>query len=254
MEALNENLIDDQLLYALLNGAENPVKPENKETPKQTEKVYEIPQKGKEQLRMGSQRKGESIQNFASSTLPKEKDSKQQELSQSQKQRTEQEEQNNRRIERRELVSSGKDTVTVITKGTRIAGNISCDCSLDVLGSVYGDIECFGNLTISGTVNGNLKAKEIYVDADRLQGNIQSEGTIKISVGTVVIGDMKGTSGIIAGAVKGNIDINGSVLLDSTAIIKGNIRAKSIQMDSGAVVEGYCSFSYASVDIDNIFE
>ena len=123
-----------------------------------------------------------------------------------------------------------------------------------MLGSVYGDIECFGNLTISGTVNGNLNAKEIYVDADRLQGNIQSEGTIKISVGTVVIGDMKGTSGIIAGAVKGNIDINGSVLLDSTAIIKGNIRAKSIQMDSGAVVEGYCSFSYASVDIDNIFE
>ncbi len=239
MEALNEKLIDDQLLYALLNGAESPVKPENKENAKQTEKVYEIPQKGKEPAKTTSQKKSEPIL----SPLPKEKDFK-----------SVKEEENNRRIERRELVSSGKDTVTVITKGTRIVGNISCDCSLDVLGSVYGDIECFGNLTISGIVNGNLKAKEIYVDTDRLQGNIQSEGSIKISVGTVVIGDMKGTSGIIAGAVKGNIDINGSVFLDSTAIIKGNIRAKSIQMDAGAVVEGYCSFSYASVDIDNIFE
>jgi cytoskeletal protein CcmA (bactofilin family) len=69
-----------------------------------------------------------------------------------------------------------------------------------------------------------------------------------------VIGDITATSGVIAGAVKGEIDITGPIVIDSTAIIKGNIKAKSVQMNNGAVLEGFCSLSYASVDINNIFE
>jgi cytoskeletal protein CcmA (bactofilin family) len=87
-----------------------------------------------------------------------------------------------------------------------------------------------------------------------MEGGITSEGTIKIGLGTVVIGDIVATSGAIAGAVKGEIDVNGPVIVDSTAIIKGNIKAKSIQINNGAIVEGFCSLSYSDVNVDNIFE
>lgn len=144
--------------------------------------------------------------------------------------------------------------VTVITKGTTINGSIISDCSLDVMGTINGDIECLGKLTISGKVTGNAMAAEVYVNTDRLDGNITSEGSVKIGLGTVIIGDIVATSGVIAGAVKGEIDVKGPVVIDSTAIIKGNVKAKSVQMNNGAVLEGFCSLAYASVEIDNIFE
>ncbi len=152
------------------------------------------------------------------------------------------------------LTQEDKDAVTVITKGTTINGSIISDCSLDVMGTINGDIECLGKLSISGRVTGASMASEIYVSTDRLEGNLNSEGSVKISLGTVIIGDISGTSAVIAGAIKGEVDINGPVVIDSTAIIKGNVKAKSVQMNNGAVLEGFCSLTYASVDIDNVFE
>ncbi len=149
---------------------------------------------------------------------------------------------------------SSDDEVTVITKGTTINGSISSDGSLEVNGIITGDVECLGKLTITGKVSGNTSASEVYVNTDRLEGSITSEGSVKISLGTVVIGDIVATSGVIAGAIKGEIDINGPIVIDSTAIIKGNIKAKSVQINNGAVIEGFCSLSYSSVDVDNIFE
>jgi cytoskeletal protein CcmA (bactofilin family) len=146
------------------------------------------------------------------------------------------------------------DEVTVIAKGTTISGSISSDGSLDIMGNVTGDIECLGKLSITGKINGNTSAAEIYVNTERMEGSITSEGTVKIGLGTVVIGDVSGTSGAIAGAVKGEIDINGPIVIDSTAIIKGNIKAKSVQINNGAVIEGFCSLSYSEVDVDTIFE
>lgn len=145
-------------------------------------------------------------------------------------------------------------TVTVITKGTIINGGISSDGSLEVMGTITGDVECLGKLSIIGTVSGNAIASEIFVNTSRMEGNLSSEGTVKIGVGTIIVGDVIGSSAVIAGAVKGDIDVNGPVIVDSTAIVKGNIKAKSIQVNNGAVVDGYCSLNYAGVDLDSFFE
>ena len=155
---------------------------------------------------------------------------------------------------KREVSEADKNAVTVITKGTTINGSIISDCSLDVMGTINGDIECLGKLTISGKVTGNSLASEVVVNTDRLEGSIVSEGNVKIGLGTVVIGDITASSAVFAGAVKGEIDVKGAVVLDSTAIIKGNIKAKSIQIDNGAVIDGFCSLGYADLKIDDIFE
>lgn len=147
---------------------------------------------------------------------------------------------------------SGENT-TIITKGTTINGSISSDGSLEVFGTITGDIECLGKLSIVGTVSGSSTAKEIYVNTSRLEGNLNSQGSVKVGVGTIVVGDISGTSAVIAGAVKGEVDVNGPVIVDSTAIVKGNINAKSVQINNGAVLDGYCSLSYSDVDLDNFF-
>ena len=155
---------------------------------------------------------------------------------------------------KRELSEEEKNAVTVITKGTTINGSIISDCSLEVMGTINGDIECLGRLTISGKVTGNSLASEVVVNTERLEGSIVSEGNVKVGLGTVIIGDVTAASANFAGAVKGEIDVKGPVVLDSTAIIKGNIKAKSIQMNNGAVMDGFCSLSYADLKIDDIFE
>ena len=136
-----------------------------------------------------------------------------------------------------EEVEDDAQEVTVITKGTTINGGIKSDTSLVVKGTIEGDVECEGKLTITGKVAGNTIASEIYVNTPRLEGDINSRGIVKIDVGTVVIGSISCTSVLVAGAV-----------------VKGDIKAKSIQINSGAVIDGHCSLAYADVDLDSFFE
>lgn len=154
----------------------------------------------------------------------------------------------------KEPSAEAANDVTVITKGTRIEGNIISDSSLEVMGTVKGDIECLGKLSVTGHVEGNSSAAEIFVNTTRLLGNLESKGAVKLGAGTVVLGDIAATSAVIAGAVKGEIDVDGPIIVDSTAIVKGNIKAKSVQVNNGAVIDGYCSLAYAALDIDNFFD
>ena len=157
--------------------------------------------------------------------------------------------------EAREMMDKEKEngSLTIITENTTINGSISSDGSLEVMGTISGDIACLGKVYISGNVSGDVVAAEIYINTPRLVGGIDSEGTVKIGDGTIVVGDVSGSSAYIAGAVKGNIDVEGPVVIESTAIVKGDIKAKSITINSGAVVDGYCSINYAGVDLDHFF-
>lgn len=150
--------------------------------------------------------------------------------------------------------SVSAEATTVISEGTTIEGGITSEVSIDVMGTIKGDIESKGKVAINGTVNGSVTAAEIYVNTPRLEGALCSEGTVQISEDTVVVGDIVGASAYIAGAVKGNIDVNGSITLDSTAIIKGDINAKSIQVNEGAILDGHCILSYSDINIDAVFE
>lgn len=152
-----------------------------------------------------------------------------------------------------DMYSDTSASSTVISKGTVINGSIVSDGALEVLGTVNGDISCLGKLSISGLVKGKSSAAEVYLHTNKLDGGITSKGCVKIAEGTVVIGDITAASCVVAGAVKGNLDVNGPVVVDSTAVIKGNISSKGLQINSGAVVDGFCALPYASVDIDSFF-
>ncbi len=146
-----------------------------------------------------------------------------------------------------------EEPMMIVTEGTTITGSIGTNTSMLILGSVNGDITCEGKLTISGKVIGNSFAMDVFVNSPRVEGNIGCTGTLKISQGTVVIGDISAGAAAIAGAVKGNLDITGPVILDSTAVIKGNIKAKSVQLINGAVLEGFCTLEYSDSQLDEIF-
>ena len=103
-------------------------------------------------------------------------------------------------------------------------------------------------------INGNSKAAEVFADNAKIVGEVISDGSVKIGQSSVIIGNITATSAVVAGAVKGDIDVQGPVILDASAIVMGNIKSKSVQINNGAVIEGMCSQCYADVSPTSFFE
>lgn len=146
------------------------------------------------------------------------------------------------------------DEVSNITAGMTINGDIKSQGSLDLVGTVHGNINIAGKMSITGIIEGNSQAAEIYAESAKITGEVRSMGTVKIGQETVIIGNVYATSAVIAGAIKGDIDVHGPVVLDTTAIVMGNIKSKSVQINNGAVIEGMCSQCYADVNPTSFFE
>ena len=122
------------------------------------------------------------------------------------------------------------DAVTVISQGTTVNGGINSAGAVDVMGTINGDITSRGKVAINGTVTGNVSGAEIYINTKRLEGSLDSEGT-----------------------VQGTIDVQGAVVLEEGAVVKGDVIAESLQINQGAVLDGSCSLDYTDVDIDKFF-
>jgi cytoskeletal protein CcmA (bactofilin family) len=146
------------------------------------------------------------------------------------------------------------EETAVITAGMKIRGDISSQGSLDVIGAIEGNIDILGKLNITGTIDGASKAADVYAEKARINGDVHSSASIKIGQNSIIIGNIYASSAVIAGAVKGDIDVKGPVILDTSAIVMGNIKSKSVQINNGAVIEGLCSQGYADVSPSSFFE
>ena len=145
------------------------------------------------------------------------------------------------------------DETSVITASTTLTGNLASAGSFDIQGTVNGNVSCNGKLVVTGMINGNSTSSEFFADVAKIEGEVVSTGTVKIGAGSVIIGNITASSAVIAGAVKGDIDVQGPVVVDTSAVIMGNIKSRSVQINNGAIIEGFCSQSYADVDVLGIF-
>lgn len=145
------------------------------------------------------------------------------------------------------------NTITVITNGTRVIGSIESEGSVEVDGIVEGNIVCNGKITVTGAVKGDTTSAEFFADSAKLEGEVKSTGTVKVGLGSVIVGNIGASSAVIAGAVKGDIDVQGPVVVDTSAVVMGNIKSRSVQINNGAVIEGFCSQCYADIDVKGIF-
>ena len=153
-----------------------------------------------------------------------------------------------------EGVSLATEEVTEVTRGTMIDGNIVSEGSMNVYGRIKGNVACRGKLVVCGTIIGSSRGAEIFTNNAKIDGDVTSDGSIKVGNGTVIIGNVYGTSAVIAGAVQGDIDVHGPVIIDGTAVVQGNIRSRSVQINNGAAIEGMISQCYADIDYAALFD
>jgi len=103
---------------------------------------------------------------------------------------------------------ANSDEATVISKGVKIEGKLSCSGSIRLDGEVKGDISSQSTVIIgeNGSVNGQINAENIT----------------------------------IGGKVTGTVRAKEKLVLDTKANLQGDIFSKTISMESGAIFNGNC--------------
>ena len=144
--------------------------------------------------------------------------------------------------------------ICIIQKELHIEGNITTSGNMEIYGTIEGDINVAGKLTIHGKVEGVAQANEIFIDNARYQGMLLATNTVKVGPSAVILGDITGKSAVIAGAIKGDIDVYGPVVVDSKAVIKGNIKSETIQINNGAIIDGNCVQCYGTKNAQSFFD
>ena len=108
-------------------------------------------------------------------------------------------------------------------------------------------------MNISGDVTGNIKANDLYAKDSFIVGQIQCAQGAVIRENTVILGDIEAQNLVIDGAVQGKIDIREGITVGDTAILDSDIKAKTIQVNNGAAINGHCSLCYADIKLEDIF-
>jgi cytoskeletal protein CcmA (bactofilin family) len=87
---------------------------------------------------------------------------------------------------------------------------------------ITGDIKAQGNIRVEGTV----------------EGTIQSKSKIVIGDSALVTGNINATEAEIAGKIEGEIICTDTLYLKKTAIVHGNIYTLKLVVENGAVFNG----------------
>lgn len=109
----------------------------------------------------------------------------------------------------KEIVANGGIIYNSLTKGSKIVGKIIADSDFRIDGEVEGEIICNGKVIIGN--NGLLKGSISCINAE------------------------------IIGNVVGDITVAESLLLRSTANIRGNVKTKTLSVEPNAIFDGSCS-------------
>ena len=152
------------------------------------------------------------------------------------------------------LRADGEQEMTVISKNTMIDGNVRSFADMKIDGNIKGNVETTKNININGKVVGDLTCDNISMRSSAIQGNVRLKGQALMANDSMLIGDLTSQVAQLNGKIKGNIEISGKIQLDRDSVIIGDIKAGSIAISDGAVINGFVTTTYLSKDESaNIF-
>jgi cytoskeletal protein CcmA (bactofilin family) len=85
-----------------------------------------------------------------------------------------------------------------------------------------GNLECGGDLVVGGQMRG--------------EGVVR--GSLTLSEGSRWEGDIQASNAVIAGEIEGSVSVGEKLELRKTARIRGSVRARTIAVARGAVIDG----------------
>ena len=100
-------------------------------------------------------------------------------------------------------------TVNIISKGSRLTGNLHSASDIRVAGS--------------------------------LEGEVLSENKVIVTASGKIDGNVEATEADVAGTIQGEVKVADKLVLRKTAVVEGDIHTKILLVEEGAEVNGKCS-------------
>ena len=145
------------------------------------------------------------------------------------------------------------EETTIISRNTRINGDVSSFANITVEGSVQGDIKLTKNINVSGKVVGNIECNNAVMAGAQMQGSIASKGQVQMDHDSVLLGNIATQYLDLNGRIKGSVDVGGKAEFKNDAVIVGDITASTISVIDGAVIKGYVNTTFMQESTANVF-
>lgn len=128
----------------------------------------------------------------------------------------------------------------VISSTMVIKGDVELDTSLVCSGKIVGNVKCKDGVEFKkgGSIEGDVNAVSAEFVGGDVKGNVLCEDHISVDEETSIVGNLNAKDVVISGKVVGEVKATGSVKLMHSAVIKGDLFAASISIESGARLEG----------------
>ncbi|MCE5285275.1 MAG: polymer-forming cytoskeletal protein [Pelosinus sp.] len=99
-------------------------------------------------------------------------------------------------------------------------------------------------------IQGSITASGIRIDG-QLDGDLTSSGDVLVGDSGVLNAEIKARNAVIAGMVKGNVEVAGKLELMPTAKLCGDIKVGMLIIGEGAVFKGACEMHQESGNFNN---
>lgn len=96
-------------------------------------------------------------------------------------------------------------------------------------------------------INGNVKFSSDLVVDGKIEGTIESDGSLTIGENAHIKAEIKTRSVVIYGKVHGNIEVSDKVELKANAELVGNIKGASLSIEPGAIFVGKSTVGTPSI-------
>lgn len=130
------------------------------------------------------------------------------------------------------------DLTTSVSLNTYFEGEITSSDNVEVFGKVKGSITSGAVVKIYGTVIGNIKCVTLIANGAEVDGDIRCDDSVVIGKATVIKGNIDAISASINGKLTGNLISSESASINESAVVLGEIKTCTIEIQRGAVVSG----------------
>lgn len=107
------------------------------------------------------------------------------------------------------------------------------------------DTNTITTISIGTVVKGDITSEGDFRIVGKLIGSIRSTGKVVVGQNGVVEGDVFCQNADFSGIINGNVDVEKLLLLKSTVNLNGNIKAGKLSIEAGALFSGQCIMSNA---------
>lgn len=131
----------------------------------------------------------------------------------------------------------------VIPEGVIIEGHLTGGSDTEISGRIEGNLSVEGRLYlgVEALVTGDVRAGSCLIEG-LVEGNVECSEDLDLEkTGRLNADVLSGRRINLAGQVYGNVTTPGSLRLASSAKVTGDIRARALVMEDGAILNGVCA-------------